>query len=568
MPEMIERVRFTDGVVAGTERLVSFPPERGGALLKSGGLVFGLVEDDRAERGPASWRISRRLSERVSELEGAGHGELAGTVHSHPSGVPDPSSMDIETTRKTLELNPHLDKMVIAVASKGRPRGTDLALGDFGRLSVYVLDRGASAPRRMRVEVVPLCHDLAQVGLEPVSTVTESAAKRRSRESSSRGLPTTLRVSGSPRLVVPIKGARRPTAMVFAADYPLTGPVLLAISRCAEGGVALEQLPSPWDPVRPPAAQLRAMVLSATGYRAEGTLARVTPLVGDLAQRRVLVGGCGSVGSYIAEQLVRSGIGMFRLVDPDGVEGVNLARSVYTVTDLGSPKPVALGRRLREINPSVLVEEHRERLSATDLGAAVADVDLVVAATDDPREQALLAHYAYRANKPLVSCALFRRAEAGEVAIVVPALHTPCWWCSVGAAHAGQAPEADYGMGGRLVGEAALGAAIHLVADMAAIVATGLLAGPESPAGAPLVGLLHERRTVGVITVKPGWDWFPEAFGPLAHQHAPQSVWLRAQGADDCPVCGPNPRPPHGRKTGDELAQLCGLDGQPGCESP
>ena len=66
-------------------------PERGGALLAAGGLVHLLVEDSSARYSRTSWDISTALSVTVGEIEAAGHGTLAGTVHTHPAGVPEPS---------------------------------------------------------------------------------------------------------------------------------------------------------------------------------------------------------------------------------------------------------------------------------------------------------------------------------------------------------------------------------------------------------------------------------------------------------------------------------------------
>ena len=100
-------------------------------------------------------------------------------------------------------------------------------------------------------------------------------------------------------------------------------------------------------------------------------------------------------------------------------------------------------------------------------------------------EQALLAHHAYAAELPLVACALYKKAAAGEVVLSVPAARTACWWCAVGAGTPSDSyrPGRDYGLHGRLAGESALGPSIHLVAGVAASAALGLLAGPRSQAG-------------------------------------------------------------------------------------
>lgn len=104
------------------ERIATVAPERGGALLAGpDGVARLLLEDDCGTYSPASWDISPQLTGAVGELEEGGELVLCGTVHSHPAGMPDPSSTDVRTMTHTLELNPHLDRMIVLVLTKGRP---------------------------------------------------------------------------------------------------------------------------------------------------------------------------------------------------------------------------------------------------------------------------------------------------------------------------------------------------------------------------------------------------------------------------------------------------------------
>ena len=86
-------------------------------------------------------------------------------------------------------------------------------------------------------------------------------------------------------------------------------------------------------------------------------------------------------------------------------EAPNLSRTIYATADIGIPKPDALAGRLRAIDPAVHVDRHVSPLGLTDLRQTLDGITLVVAATDDMVEQALLAHYAYAAGVPLVACA-------------------------------------------------------------------------------------------------------------------------------------------------------------------
>lgn len=560
----IAPIRATDGLIGAIlGRLAAVPPERGAALLATGGLIHLLVEDTSAHYTRASWDISAALSATVAEIEAAGHGTLAGTVHTHPAGIPDPSGTDIATTRDALELNPHLGGLVIAVVTEGAPREHDLPVGPDHRMSVHMLRRDWRAQTslaRVRGSVVPLAADLAAAGITIVSATSITAWRRTGRRRAARpraALPTVVMLNHSPRLTVPVRSPT-PAALLIHPGYPQTGPIAVTGRQDARTGLMLQPLSSPWDPVAPPGPQLAALARAAASRRIAGSTKRVWPLVGALSTRRVLVAGAGSVGSRIAEDLARSGVGAFTVIDPDRVDAPNLARTVYTAADIGVPKPDALARRLQAIDPAVVVDRHCAPLGTIDLPPALAEVSLVVAATDDMTEQALLAHHAYAAGVPLVACALYKKAAAGEVVLSVPAAGTACWRCAVGAGTPSDSyrPGRDYGLHGRLAGESALGPSIHLVAGVAASAALGLLAGPGSQAGRHLKRLLSQRRTLGLIATTPAWGFFKTVFAGMDHQHAPQSVWVRVDPDADCPVCGAHPIPPLDAQAGSDVARI------------
>lgn len=68
---------------------------------------------------------------------------------------------------------------------------------------------------------------------------------------------------------------------------------------------------------------------------------------------RVHIIGCGSVGSTIAENLVRCGVEKITLYDFDVVESHNLSNQMFRVQDIGRAKVDALVDILKEINPDV-----------------------------------------------------------------------------------------------------------------------------------------------------------------------------------------------------------------------
>ena len=78
-----------------------------------------------------------------------------------------------------------------------------------------------------------------------------------------------------------------------------------------------------------------------------------------LASSRVAVFGIGGVGSYVAEGLVRSGIGAIDLIDNDTVSVTNLNRQIIALhSTIGRLKVDVMRERLLDISPNLQVTTH------------------------------------------------------------------------------------------------------------------------------------------------------------------------------------------------------------------
>lgn len=73
----------------------------------------------------------------------------------------------------------------------------------------------------------------------------------------------------------------------------------------------------------------------------------------EKVQARIHIVGCGSVGSTIAENLVRVGLTNFTLYDFDTVEAHNIGNQMFWHSQIGKPKTEALAQILLEINPEI-----------------------------------------------------------------------------------------------------------------------------------------------------------------------------------------------------------------------
>jgi molybdopterin/thiamine biosynthesis adenylyltransferase/proteasome lid subunit RPN8/RPN11 len=516
------------------------PPERGGALLGPRGRPFvtAFAPDPDATTTSSSFRPSRALAARVKELERDALLELKGIVHSHPRGVDRPSEQDARELATGLRLNGHMSCYLAPIVTEDH--GSELDHHELpltgAKISFFAAWRaGADSAevRPLRPHSVPLVGDLERVSRALGGGAPEIFA-------ADLGLGT---------LAGGRVGLAAGELLVLVHElYPALPPVALF----TPSGGETEQLHLAWPVERALSERLHDGVLRALAARgtidAGALFARSAGLLTPaLGRRRVLVAGCGSVGSYMAEQLVRSGVGAVELVDPEAVEAANLSRAGYDAADVGSPKAVALSERLRRVSPALRVGVHVRAIEAFDLpslDALVRAVDLVVAATDDPAAQRVLNRFAYARGRPALFTGLYAGAKGGEVIVVVPE-QTPCYVCATRIRHAAEdasgrvGADIDYGSG-RLDGEVALGADIHHVSSAAVKLALSLLVRgePQATLASFAEDAVREGATYLTMSTVPRYWFYPDVFGATAGQGAYQSVWLTPASDEECPVCG------------------------------
>lgn len=105
-----------------------------------------------------------------------------------------------------------------------------------------------------------------------------------------------------------------------------------------------------------------------------------------LLQSRVLIVGCGALGSAHAESLARAGVGKLRIADRDFVEASNLQRqTMFTERDAAErvPKAIAAASHIREINAEIEVEPEIADVNHSNMERLIADCDVVLDGTDN-----------------------------------------------------------------------------------------------------------------------------------------------------------------------------------------
>lgn len=165
--------------------------------------------------------------------------------------------------------------------------------------------------------------------------------------------------------------------------------------------------------------------------------ARVPELVG-LAEKRVVLVGCGALGSVVADHLARAGVGGFVLLDKDGLEPGNLARHAAGIQHSGLHKSSALAGLIRERNPYAEVEPHHlaiggtqkpgETSQQTRLADHLKNAHLVIDASAEVAVQEVVSQAARDAGVSCVVVEATNGAWGGSV-VQFPPNHDACFLC-------------------------------------------------------------------------------------------------------------------------------------------
>jgi len=125
----------------------------------------------------------------------------------------------------------------------------------------------------------------------------------------------------------------------------------------------------------------------------------------EIESGTVVIIGCGALGTSIADNLVRAGVGSIKLIDRDFVELSNLQRQVlFDETDVRRklPKAVAAAERLTQINSSVRVEPMVVDVNPSNIMGFIESADVVMDAVDNMETRFLINDACMKAGKPWI----------------------------------------------------------------------------------------------------------------------------------------------------------------------
>lgn len=115
---------------------------------------------------------------------------------------------------------------------------------------------------------------------------------------------------------------------------------------------------------------------------------------------RILIVGCGALGSTAALYLAASGIGHMTLVDFDTIDLSNLQRQIaYRSDQLGESKAFKLAEAVTSLNPEVEAVPMERLLRHTDLEKILPEYDIVLECSDNPATKLMVSDLCHISDK-------------------------------------------------------------------------------------------------------------------------------------------------------------------------
>lgn len=158
----------------------------------------------------------------------------------------------------------------------------------------------------------------------------------------------------------------------------------------------------------------------------------VLPDVGSKGQEKllsakVLIVGCGGLGSSCALYLAAAGIGRIGIVDSDAIELHNLQRQIlHSAKDVGRPKAESANDRLSALNPEIEIIPYKLRLTQENALEVIKEYDIIVDGSDNLATKYLINDACVISRKPFSCGSVFR--YYGQAITVLPD-KSACYRC-------------------------------------------------------------------------------------------------------------------------------------------
>ena len=154
--------------------------------------------------------------------------------------------------------------------------------------------------------------------------------------------------------------------------------------------------------------------------------------VETLQKKTCLLLGCGSIGSRIAELLIKSGVGAMFLVDKDELKAGNVCRHTLGLDYIGQNKAEGLKHFLHKRNPEAKIGAwNADILTAPEgLAALIKQSDLVISCLGNDAAELFVSAAGLPGQKTILFCRSYLQGRLGQILLFQPPKHQACFDCA------------------------------------------------------------------------------------------------------------------------------------------
>ena len=122
---------------------------------------------------------------------------------------------------------------------------------------------------------------------------------------------------------------------------------------------------------------------------------------------KVLIVGCGGLGTSAAQYLSMTGVGKIGLVDDDIIALSNLNRqTLFTEEEIGEKKVVVLSEKIKQINSKASIKGFDVRLNINNINKIATRYDYILDCTDNFETRFIINKFCHIYKKILITAAL------------------------------------------------------------------------------------------------------------------------------------------------------------------
>ncbi len=151
-----------------------------------------------------------------------------------------------------------------------------------------------------------------------------------------------------------------------------------------------------------------------------------------IRSKKVLILGLGTIGSFIALELAKTGVGNFVLYDYDRLEPENICRHVGNLEDLGLEKTDLVRKHIKMVNPRAVVDPFTKNpvdgANITEFETQVRHSDLIIVTTANYESEMFTNEVCTRIKKPVIYSYCNDKVDFGEIFYYNPP-DGPCYEC-------------------------------------------------------------------------------------------------------------------------------------------